>query len=126
MLLMVTFPQGEGRAHPTKFPAKEKFYADLLELSATNFSAEDLVLVMGDMNVAPADIDVGIKPENAKRWIKTGKCAFLPEERQWLQNLKDWGLQDSFRAMNRMKSIATAGLTIAVVALSRSPSVVCV
>jgi len=56
--------------------------------------------VMGDMNVAPADIDVGIKPENAKRWIKTGKCAFLPEERQWLENLKDWGLEDSFRHMN--------------------------
>lgn len=94
------FPQGESRAHPTKFPAKEKFYTDLLDYLQTNFSAEDSVLVMGDMNVAPADIDVGIKPENAKRWIKTGKCAFLPEERQWLQNLKDWGLQDSFRHLN--------------------------
>ena len=94
------FPQGESRAHPTKFPAKEKFYADLQAYLQDNFTAEDVVLVMGDMNVAPADIDVGIKPENAKRWIKTGKCAFLPEERQWLQNLQDWGLQDSFRAMN--------------------------
>jgi len=94
------FPQGESRSHPTKFPAKEKFYADLLGYLQANFSAEDIVLVMGDMNVAPADIDVGIKPENAKRWIKTGKCAFLPEERQWLENLKDWGLQDSFRHMN--------------------------
>jgi len=94
------FPQGESRAHPTKFPAKEKFYTDLLDYLQTNFGAEDSVLVMGDMNVAPADIDVGIKPENAKRWIKTGKCAFLPEERQWLQNLKDWGLQDSFRHLN--------------------------
>ena len=94
------FPQGESRTHPTKFPAKEKFYADLLGYLQANFSAEDIVLVMGDMNVAPADIDVGIKPENAKRWIKTGKCAFLPEERQWLERLKDWGLQDSFRDMN--------------------------
>jgi exodeoxyribonuclease-3 len=94
------FPQGESRAHPTKFPAKQKFYADLLSYLQGNFSAEDIVLVMGDMNVAPEDIDVGIKPENAKRWIKTGKCAFLPEERQWLENLKEWGLQDSFRHMN--------------------------
>jgi exodeoxyribonuclease-3 len=94
------FPQGESRAHPTKFPAKQKFYTDLLDYLKTNFTAEDIVLVMGDMNVAPADIDVGIKPENAKRWIKTGKCAFLPEERQWLESLKDWGLQDSFRAMH--------------------------
>ena len=94
------FPQGESRAHPTKFPAKQKFYADLLGYLQGNFSAEDMVLVMGDMNVAPEDIDVGIKPENVKRWIKTGKCAFLPEERQWLENLKEWGLQDSFRHMN--------------------------
>ena len=94
------FPQGESRDHPSKFPAKEKFYSDLLGYLEKNFSPEDLLLVMGDMNVAPEDIDVGIKPENAKRWIKTGKCAFLPEERQWLQNLKNWGLEDSFRAMN--------------------------
>ena len=95
------FPQGEGRTHPTKFPAKQKFYADLLAYLQDNFSTQDLVVVMGDMNVAAEDIDVGIKPENAKRWLKTGKCAFLPEEREWLQRLRDWGLQDSFRSMNQ-------------------------
>ncbi|CAI8363850.1 exodeoxyribonuclease III [Porticoccaceae bacterium] len=94
------FPQGEGRAHPTKFPAKQKFYKDLLIYLQDNFSAKDRVVVMGDMNVAAEDIDIGIKPENAKRWLKTGKCAFLPEEREWLQNLRDWGLQDSYRSMN--------------------------
>jgi exodeoxyribonuclease-3 len=94
------FPQGEGRAHPTKFPAKEKFYADLTAYLGNTFSAKDLVIVMGDMNVAPADIDVGIKPENAKRWLKTGKSAFLPEEREWLATLQGWGLTDSFRSMN--------------------------
>lgn len=94
------FPQGEGRAHPTKFPAKEKFYADLTAYLGDNFSPSDRVLVMGDMNVAPADIDVGIKPENAKRWLKTGKSAFLPEEREWLATLQNWGLTDSFRSMN--------------------------
>jgi exodeoxyribonuclease-3 len=94
------FPQGEGRAHPTKFPAKQKFYADLLAYLDSNFSAEDAVVVMGDMNVAHKDMDVGIKPENAKRWLKTGKCAFLPEERDWLQALLDWGLIDSYRADN--------------------------
>lgn len=94
------FPQGESRAHPSKFPAKRNFYRDLLNYLSQNFSRDDLVLVMGDMNVAPADIDVGIKPENAKRWLKTGKCAFLPEEREWLQNLLNWGLIDSFRSQN--------------------------
>ena len=94
------FPQGEGRAHPTKFPAKEKFYADLTAYLGNTFTNRDRVIVMGDMNVAAADIDVGIKPENAKRWLKTGKSAFLPEEREWLQTLQDWGLTDSYRSMN--------------------------
>ncbi len=94
------FPQGEGRAHPTKFPAKEKFYADLTAYLGDSFSSNDRVIVMGDMNVAAEDIDVGIKPENAKRWLKTGKSAFLPEEREWLATLQSWGLTDTFRSMN--------------------------
>lgn len=94
------FPQGEGRAHPTKFPAKERFYADLIDYLNAKFTADDALIVMGDMNVAHQDIDVGIKPENAKRWLKTGKSSFLPEERQWLQTLIDWGLVDSYRADN--------------------------
>jgi len=94
------FPQGESRQHPTKYPAKEQFYGDLLNYLNAQFTADDHVIVMGDMNVAPADIDVGIAPGNAKRWIATGKCAFLPEEREWLQNLSDWGLHDSFRTLN--------------------------
>ena len=69
---MATF-QGEGRAHPVKFPAKQKFYADLLDYLNTQFNPEDSLVVMGDMNVAHTDADVGIKPENAKRWLKTGK-----------------------------------------------------
>jgi len=99
-LINCYFPQGEGRAHPTKFPAKRQFYADLLDYLENNFQRDDWVLVMGDMNVALEDADVGIKPENAKRWLKTGKCAFLPEEREWLQALLNWGLTDSFRAHN--------------------------
>ena len=94
------FPQGEGRAHPTKFPAKEKFYADLTAYLGDSFSGNDRVIVMGDMNVAAEDIDVGIKPENAKRWLRTGKSAFLPEERVWLATLQSWGLTDTFRSMN--------------------------
>jgi exodeoxyribonuclease-3 len=94
------FPQGEGRAHPIKFPAKEKFYADLTTYLGDSFSSKDRVIVMGDMNVAAEDIDVGIKPENARRWLKTGKSAFLPEEREWLANLQAWGLTDTFRSMN--------------------------
>ena len=55
---------------------------------------------MGDMNVAPQDRDIGIGADNMKRWLRTGKCCFLPEEREWLDKLTRWGLVDSFRHDN--------------------------
>ena len=57
----------------------------------------DQVVIMGDMNVAPGDRDVGIGDDNARRWLRTGKCSFLPEEREWLRALTDWGLHDLYR-----------------------------
>ena len=94
------FPQGESRSHEVKFPAKQKFYADLLDYLKNYHDASEPLMVIGDMNVAPLDLDIGIGPENAKRWLKTGKCSFLPEEREWLLALQDWGLLDSFRTLN--------------------------
>lgn len=91
------FPQGESRDHEVKFPAKRKFYADLLAYLQEYHDPADSLLVIGDMNIAPLDLDIGIGPDNAKRWLKTGKCSFLPEEREWLEKLKDWGLHDTYR-----------------------------
>jgi exodeoxyribonuclease-3 len=91
------FPQGDERNHPTKFPAKEKFYSDLMGYIDNNFTPEDNLLVIGDMNIAPVDNDIGIGPDNAKRWLRTGKCSFLPEEREWIERLQNWGLEDTFR-----------------------------
>ncbi|MDT8386172.1 MAG: exodeoxyribonuclease III [Thiogranum sp.] len=94
------FPQGESRDHPVKFPAKRKFYTDLLaELKKLHDPGQPLV-VLGDMNVAPTDLDIGIGPDNARRWLRTGKCSFLPEEREWLQGLFDWGLVDTYRLLH--------------------------
>lgn len=93
------FPQGENQSHPTKFPAKEKFYADLQQLLETRFTPEDALVVMGDFNIAPEDTDVGIGEHNAKRWLRTGKCCFLPQEREWMQTLMGWGLEDSYRVL---------------------------
>ena len=91
------FPQGESRTHPTKFPHKQRFYAELNELLANRYSPDQDLMVIGDMNVAPLDRDIGIGPDNAKRWLRDGKCSFLPEEREWLTGLLDWGLCDTFR-----------------------------
>ncbi|WP_159564501.1 exodeoxyribonuclease III [Budvicia diplopodorum] len=91
------FPQGESRDHPTKFPAKQKFYADLQHYLEQQLTPDSPVIVMGDVNISPTDSDIGIGEDNRKRWLRTGKCSFLPEEREWMQKLKNWGLVDTFR-----------------------------
>ncbi len=91
------FPQGENRKHPVKFPAKERFYADLSRYLAADCSADQPLVLMGDFNVAPEDTDIGIGEENARRWLRAGSTAFLPEERAWYQRLMDWDLHDSYR-----------------------------
>ncbi len=94
------FPQGESRDHPVKFPGKQKFYTDLTAFVRERFAPDQNLVVLGDMNVAPLDLDIGIGEDNAKRWLRTGKCSFLPEEREWLANLTDWGLTDAYRALH--------------------------
>jgi exodeoxyribonuclease III len=94
------FPQGEGRDHPVKFPAKERFYADLAAWLRSSFSPDQNLVLLGDMNVAPQDRDIGIGEDNARRWLREGKCSFLPEERAWLQTLTDWGLHDAYREVH--------------------------
>jgi exodeoxyribonuclease-3 len=91
------FPQGESRDHATKFPAKRRFYSDLIQFLNSYDMLQSNLVVMGDYNIAPQDQDIGIGDVNAKRWIKTGKAAFLPEERDWFDQLTDMGLYDGFR-----------------------------
>ncbi|AWX13093.1 exodeoxyribonuclease III [Mergibacter septicus] len=94
------FPQGENRNHATKFPAKEKFYADLQRYIEEDHNPENPLIIMGDMNISPTDLDIGIGETNRKRWLQTGKCSFLPEEREWLGRLHTYGLVDTFRQLN--------------------------
>ena len=91
------FPQGESREHPVKFPGKQKFYSDLLTHISSRAKPSDNLAIIGDFNVAPVDSDLGIGEDNVKRWLRTGKASFLPEEREWLQALSDWGLYDTYR-----------------------------
>jgi len=91
------FPHGENRNHPTKFPAKKKFFNDLQDYLEQYFSYDSQVLIMGDLNISPTEQDIGIGEKNRKRWLRSGKCAFLPEERDWLARLQNWGFIDTFR-----------------------------
>lgn len=69
------FPQGESRDHPIKFPAKAQFYQNLQNYLETELKRDNPVLIMGDMNISPTDLDIGIGEENRKRWLRTGKCS---------------------------------------------------
>ncbi len=66
----------------------------------THHSPDEQIIVMGDINISPIDLDIGIGEANRKRWLQTGKCSFQPEEREWLQTLMDWGFVDTFRQLN--------------------------
>lgn len=94
------FPQGESRDHPIKFPAKKRFYQDLQHYLQQQLSTESPVLVMGDLNISPSEHDIGIGEDSRKRWLRSGKCSFLPEEREWMAELLNWGLVDTYREAN--------------------------
>ena len=58
---------------------------------------EENLIVMGDFNVAPTRLDIGIGEQNVKRWLRDGKTAFLPEEIEMWNKIKNLGFIDSWR-----------------------------
>ena len=94
------FPQGENRSHETKFPKKIKYYSDLKKHIKKTQKTEENIIVMGDFNVAPSPLDIGIGEINAKRWLKEGKTAFLPEEIDMWNSIQKLGFIDSWREQN--------------------------
>ena len=56
---------------------------------------------MGDFNVAPTELDIGIGEQNVKRWLRDGKTAFLPEEIEMWNKIKRFRF---YRFMEKAKS----------------------
>ena len=98
------FPQGEARDVERKFNMKREFFADVAEFIKNNFTSEDLVALVGDFNVAHSDLDIGIGQDNMKRWLREGKCSFLPEEREWMDSFFELGMKDTYRMIHSDKS----------------------
>ena len=94
------FPQGENIKHETKFPKKIKYYQDLKEHIIDVKKNFTNLIVMGDFNVSPEDIDIGIGEENAKRWLRDGKTSFQPQEREMWNSIKDLGFVDTWREIH--------------------------
>ena len=91
------FPQGESQDHPTKYPMKRAYYADLIAYIDVLKAEGRTLIVMGDMNIAPEDSDVGIGEASVERWLKNKRTSFLPEEREWYADLLSRDLLDTYR-----------------------------
>ncbi len=77
-----------------KFAYKEAWFKALHGFVATQMAEHPNVVLLGDFNIAPADLDV-YDPE---KWQDKILCS--KEERSWLQALLDLGLDDSLRTFN--------------------------
>lgn len=77
-----------------KFDFKLKWLARLRKYFDSGFKADDNVLLCGDLNVAPHELDVW-KPS---QWAN--KLHFTRPERDAILHLKRWGFVDLFRQMN--------------------------
>ncbi len=87
-------PQGREVGDPA-FQYKLDFLERLRAWLAARFSPqEDALVLAGDMNVAPRDLDV-FDPQRMQ-----GKVTCHPEERRALARLVEWGLEDVFRRLH--------------------------
>lgn len=83
-------PQGRDPDHPA-FQDKLDFFGRLARLLSRHFTPDQPLLWVGDMNVAPAALDV-FDPKRL-----AGQVGFHPAEQQALANLMEWGFVDLFR-----------------------------
>jgi len=83
-------PQGRSTDSP-HFQYKLEWFARLRNWFDQHYAPEEMLLWMGDLNVAPDPIDV----HDPKRLAK--HVDFHPDAREALQRVKDWGFADVFR-----------------------------
>lgn len=87
------FPNGSGQERDnSRVPYKLAFYRRLFRTLEPHMRAGEPIVVLGDFNTAPAEIDLARPKENVKT------SGFLPEERKELARWLRAGWVDSFRA----------------------------
>jgi exodeoxyribonuclease-3 len=83
-------PMGTSPEHPA-FGIKLEFFSRLRKFFSREFTPSDPVIWLGDINVAPEEIDV-FSPKRME-----GKIGFHPLEKQALTDVASWGFVDLFR-----------------------------
>ena len=89
MLYNVYFPNGRSKEERQIY--KMQFNKAFLDVLKKDIASGKEVIVLGDYNVAPTEIDLY---DPKKHCHVSG---FLPEERAWFQDLLDLGFIDTFR-----------------------------
>ncbi len=90
----VYFPNGSGTDRQNdRVPFKLRFYRRLFQVLDARRAAGERVIVVGDFNTAPHEIDLARPKDNAKT------SGFLPEERKEVQRWLKAGYHDAFREL---------------------------
>ena len=89
ILYNVYFPNGRSKQERQIY--KMRFNKAFLNILKNDIASGKQVIVLGDYNVAPTEIDL-YDPEK-----HCNVSGFLPEERAWFQDLLDLGFIDTFR-----------------------------
>ena len=92
-LVNVYAPHGTSRG-TEKYDFKLNWLKRLRKYFDKKFSTDDEVILCGDLNVAPHELDVW------KVSVWRDKLHFTKAERDAIQNVKKWGFVDLFRQMN--------------------------
>jgi len=90
-------PNGQAVGSP-KFAYKLRWLDRLRMWIARDHTPDDAVLVCGDMNIAPDDLDTW------DPFQTEGQLLCHPEERERLRRLLDWGLVDAWRELHPFTS----------------------
>jgi len=96
-ILNVYVPQGDSIDSP-KFSYKLQFLQELFQELEQNYDPDTPLLMVGDYNIAPDDRDV-FNPESMAQQV-----SFHPKEHQFLDQLKNWKLEDVFRHFHAEKA----------------------
>lgn len=92
LIANVYFPNGSGVTRDnSRVPYKLRFYRRLFKLLEPHKIEGRPILVMGDFNTAPHEIDLARPKDNQKT------SGFLPEERRELHRWTESGWVDTFR-----------------------------
>jgi exodeoxyribonuclease-3 len=83
-------PQGKAIDHPD-YPMKLRFFERLVEYLHKNLSPKEKLVIVGDLNVAPTDMDV-THPERKRNHV-----CFHEDVKKAFRTLLEWGLEDVFR-----------------------------